>query len=88
MYMPVKKEMQISKFSNSLPKNYENVDLDHVYIEFNQEFHSWSEGERVVNLVSTYFSIHYFRKYMPKKLYYSFNPHYRLARYWAFNQVN
>lgn len=52
IYMPqVKKEIHNSKVSTS-PETYENVDLDHVYIQFNQEFNSWSEGERVVNLVS------------------------------------
>lgn len=38
------------RHDNSL-KNYENVDLDHVYIEFKQEFHKWTEGEHVVKKV-------------------------------------
>uniref|UniRef100_A0ABD2WIF4 Receptor-type tyrosine-protein phosphatase N2 n=1 Tax=Trichogramma kaykai TaxID=54128 RepID=A0ABD2WIF4_9HYME len=37
----------------NLSKTYENVDLDYVYIQFNQEFHSWSEGERIVNMVGS-----------------------------------
>ncbi|XP_011500604.1 PREDICTED: receptor-type tyrosine-protein phosphatase N2 [Ceratosolen solmsi marchali] len=48
----VKKEIYNLKVSSS-PKTYENVDLDHVYIQFNQEFHSWSEGEIVVNTVGS-----------------------------------
>ncbi|XP_076674923.1 tyrosine phosphatase IA-2 isoform X3 [Andrena cerasifolii] len=33
------------------PKSYNNVDLDHVYVEFQQAFHTWSEGEHVVKEV-------------------------------------
>ena len=33
------------------PKSYNNVDLDHVYMEFQQPFHTWSEGEHVVKEV-------------------------------------
>nr|XP_034182626.1 receptor-type tyrosine-protein phosphatase N2 isoform X1 [Osmia lignaria] len=33
------------------PKSYDNVDLDHVYMEFQQPFHTWSEGEHVVKEV-------------------------------------
>lgn len=32
-------------------KSYNNVDLDHVYVEFQQPFHTWSEGEHVVKEV-------------------------------------
>ncbi|XP_011688664.1 PREDICTED: uncharacterized protein LOC105450504 [Wasmannia auropunctata] len=32
-------------------ETYKNVDLDYVYIEFEQEFHTWSEGEHVVTKV-------------------------------------
>ncbi|XP_035734492.1 uncharacterized protein LOC118447101 isoform X1 [Vespa mandarinia] len=47
--LPVKKEWK----SNipSIEKSYKNVDTDHVYIEFQQEFHTWEEGERVVDEV-------------------------------------
>ncbi|CAL7947394.1 unnamed protein product [Xylocopa violacea] len=30
------------------PNSYDNVDLDHVYVEFLQPFHTWPEGEHVV----------------------------------------
>ncbi|KAF3421866.1 hypothetical protein E2986_11258 [Frieseomelitta varia] len=29
-------------------KSYNNVDLDHVYVEFQEPFHKWSDGEHVV----------------------------------------
>lgn len=32
-------------------KSYHNVDLDHVYMEAQQLFHTWSEGEHVVKEV-------------------------------------
>ncbi|XP_014600401.1 PREDICTED: receptor-type tyrosine-protein phosphatase-like N isoform X1 [Polistes canadensis] len=48
--LPVKKELKSSV--KSYEGSYKNVDTDHVYIEFQQEFHTWSEGERVVNEVS------------------------------------
>ncbi|KOX68668.1 Receptor-type tyrosine-protein phosphatase N2 [Melipona quadrifasciata] len=32
-------------------KSYNNVDLDHVYVEFQQPFHKWSDGEHVVKKV-------------------------------------
>lgn len=38
---------------HSFEKSYKNVDTDHVYIEFQQEFHTWVEGERVVDEVLT-----------------------------------
>jgi hypothetical protein len=64
MHLPqVKKEIYNSKL-NSSPKTYENVDMDHVYIQFNQEFHSWSEGEIVVNTVSVHKFILIFQGYM------------------------
>ncbi|KAL2720816.1 receptor-type tyrosine-protein phosphatase-like N isoform X1 [Vespula squamosa] len=47
--LPVKKEWKSNV--HSLEKSYKNVDTDHVYIEFQQEFHTWSEGERVVDEV-------------------------------------
>ncbi|KAG7196665.1 hypothetical protein KM043_016002 [Ampulex compressa] len=49
---PVKKEV-----NSNLPEPkdtariYKNVDLDHVYMEFQQAFHTWSEGEHVVKEV-------------------------------------
>ena len=33
-------------------KTYENVDMDHMYIQFNNEFTKWSDGERVVEEVA------------------------------------
>jgi len=39
------------KTSDGQPETYKNVDLDYVYIEFEQEFHTWLEGEHVVNKV-------------------------------------
>lgn len=33
-------------------KNYENVDTDHVYLLFNDEFTKWSDGEKVVEVVA------------------------------------
>lgn len=48
----VKKEMNENGHrSDSFPKDYKNVDLDHVYMEFQQPFHTWSEGEHVVKEV-------------------------------------
>lgn len=35
-------------------KSY-NVDLDHVYVEFQKPFHRWSEGEHVVEEVIVIF---------------------------------
>ncbi|XP_043524231.1 receptor-type tyrosine-protein phosphatase N2 isoform X3 [Frieseomelitta varia] len=32
-------------------KSYNNVDLDHVYVEFQEPFHKWSDGEHVVEKV-------------------------------------
>ncbi|XP_017755362.1 PREDICTED: receptor-type tyrosine-protein phosphatase N2 isoform X2 [Eufriesea mexicana] len=47
----VKKEAEAGQHTvNS--NSYNNVDLDYVYIEFQQEFHTWSEGEHVVKEVS------------------------------------
>ncbi|XP_017886079.1 receptor-type tyrosine-protein phosphatase N2 isoform X2 [Ceratina calcarata] len=44
----VKKEVGTGQHMDTL-KFYNNVDLDHVYVEFfNHEFHTWSEGEHVV----------------------------------------
>ncbi|KAF7406412.1 hypothetical protein HZH68_005781 [Vespula germanica] len=47
--LPVKKEWKSNV--HSFEKSYKNVDTDHVYIEFQQEFHTWVEGERVVDEV-------------------------------------
>lgn len=46
----MKKELRgnMYKMHSDLPKTYKNVDLDYVYIEFEQEFHTWLEGEHVV----------------------------------------
>ncbi|CAK9809523.1 Receptor-type tyrosine-protein phosphatase N2 [Anthophora plagiata] len=46
----VKKEATSGQQAESL-KTYNNVDLDHVYVEFQQVFHTWSEGEHVVKEV-------------------------------------
>ncbi|XP_017796150.1 PREDICTED: receptor-type tyrosine-protein phosphatase N2 isoform X1 [Habropoda laboriosa] len=45
----VKKEAPAQQTEGS--KTYNNVDLDHVYVEFQQQFHTWSEGEHVVTEV-------------------------------------
>lgn len=36
------------KMNDGPPMTYKNVDLDYVYIVFEQEFHKWLEGEHVV----------------------------------------
>nr|XP_012142192.1 PREDICTED: receptor-type tyrosine-protein phosphatase N2 isoform X1 [Megachile rotundata]XP_012142193.1 PREDICTED: receptor-type tyrosine-protein phosphatase N2 isoform X1 [Megachile rotundata] len=46
----VKKEVGAGHQSESL-KSYNNVDLDHVYMVFQQPIHTWSEGEHVVKEV-------------------------------------
>ncbi|XP_043272506.1 receptor-type tyrosine-protein phosphatase N2 isoform X2 [Venturia canescens] len=33
-------------------KQYENVDIDHLYLQFNSEFTKWSDGEEVVETVA------------------------------------
>lgn len=45
-----KKELRsnIYKMNDDRSETYRNVDLDYVYIEFEQEFHTWLEGEHVV----------------------------------------
>ncbi|KAK2579239.1 hypothetical protein KPH14_008206 [Odynerus spinipes] len=45
----VKKELKTS--IHPLEKSYKNVDTDHVYIEFQQEFHTWLDGAEVVSEV-------------------------------------
>lgn len=32
--------------------NYDNVDMDHVYIQFKEEFHKWAEGNKIVKKVT------------------------------------
>ncbi|XP_018342350.1 PREDICTED: receptor-type tyrosine-protein phosphatase N2 isoform X1 [Trachymyrmex septentrionalis] len=54
VYAPLtKKELHSNMYriSDGRPETYKNVDLDYVYIEFEQEFHTWLEGEHVVNKV-------------------------------------
>lgn len=47
IYAPLtKKELRGNAYDNS--KAYKNVDLDYVYMEFEQGFHKWLEGEHVV----------------------------------------
>lgn len=56
VYAPLmKKELRGSayKASDGSPRTYKNVDLDYVYIEFEQEFHTWLEGGHVVAQVRT-----------------------------------
>ncbi|XP_023288665.1 receptor-type tyrosine-protein phosphatase N2 [Orussus abietinus] len=49
-----KKELGTGGRINAVsPKSYKNVDMDHVYIEFKQEFHTWYEGERIVEKVGS-----------------------------------
>ncbi|XP_034948377.1 receptor-type tyrosine-protein phosphatase N2 isoform X2 [Chelonus insularis] len=53
----VKKELIAGKditqlsLDKSPSQNYKNVDLDHVYIQFKEEFHKWSDGKAVVEKV-------------------------------------
>ncbi|XP_020282102.1 receptor-type tyrosine-protein phosphatase N2 isoform X2 [Pseudomyrmex gracilis] len=50
--LSMKKSLPVNnKENDDSLKNYENVDLDHVYIEFKQEFRKWAEGEHVVDKV-------------------------------------
>lgn len=49
----VKKEVGTGQQADS--KSYNNVDLDHVYVEFQQPFHKWSDGEHVVEKVIVVF---------------------------------
>ncbi|XP_054007884.1 receptor-type tyrosine-protein phosphatase N2 [Hylaeus anthracinus] len=49
----VKKEIGTELEVDNSPRSYNNVDLDHVYMEFRQPFHTWSEGEHVVTKVGT-----------------------------------
>ncbi|XP_018395926.1 PREDICTED: uncharacterized protein LOC108774340 isoform X2 [Cyphomyrmex costatus] len=54
IYAPLTKKKlhdNMYKTNNGRPETYKNVDLDYVYIEFEQEFHTWLEGEHVVNKV-------------------------------------
>ncbi|KAL6260058.1 hypothetical protein P5V15_007597 [Pogonomyrmex californicus] len=54
IYVPLtKKELRgnMYKTDDSRPESYNNVNLDYVYIEFEQEFHTWLEGVHVVNKV-------------------------------------
>jgi hypothetical protein len=45
-----KKELHsyVDKPLDNLSEAYKNVDLDYVYIEFEQAFHKWLEGEHVI----------------------------------------
>lgn len=55
IYAPLtKKELRddARKALGHTSEAYKNVDLDYVYIEFEQEFHKWQEGEHVVTKVS------------------------------------
>lgn len=45
-----KKEIENVQQANS-SKSYNNIDLDHVYIEFQQPFHAWIEAKHVVQEV-------------------------------------
>lgn len=49
----IKKELRGNtyKMNDGQPETYKNVDLDYVYIMFEQEFHTWIEGEHVVTKV-------------------------------------
>nr|XP_033327168.1 receptor-type tyrosine-protein phosphatase N2 isoform X1 [Megalopta genalis] len=47
----VKKEVGNGQPDETSTKSYRNVDLDHVYIEFQQPFHTWQEAEHVVKEV-------------------------------------
>ncbi|XP_019886087.1 receptor-type tyrosine-protein phosphatase N2 isoform X1 [Ooceraea biroi] len=51
IYAPLtKKELRGNAYKalDGSSRAYKNVDLDYVYIEFEQEFHKWLEGEHVV----------------------------------------
>ena len=45
-----KKELHdnLHKADNDPLRTYKNVDLDYVYIEFEQVFHKWEQGAHVV----------------------------------------
>ncbi|XP_032683793.1 receptor-type tyrosine-protein phosphatase N2 isoform X2 [Odontomachus brunneus] len=54
VYAPLtKKELRgnMYKMNDEPPMTYKNVDLDYVYIVFEQEFHKWIDGEHVVTKV-------------------------------------
>lgn len=54
VYAPLtKKELRGNshKINNVPPRIYKNVDLDYVYIEFEQEFHKWEQGAHIVTKV-------------------------------------
>lgn len=60
IYAPLtKKELRgnKNKMNDDQPETYENVDLDHVYIEFEQPFHNWSEGAHVVTKVEKFLGL-------------------------------
>lgn len=46
----IKKELRgnIYKMNDDQSETYKNVDLDYVYIVFEQEFHTWFAGKHVV----------------------------------------
>ncbi|KAJ8680040.1 hypothetical protein QAD02_015827 [Eretmocerus hayati] len=54
-YIPqqVKKESPDSKSINTTSITTEHVNFDHVYVKFNHEFHTWFEGEKVVNMIGS-----------------------------------
>ncbi|XP_053598990.1 receptor-type tyrosine-protein phosphatase N2 [Microplitis demolitor] len=52
----VKKELIAGKDITRLslekdPAKYDNVDMDHVYIQFKEEFHKWAEGKEIVDKI-------------------------------------
>lgn len=48
----VKKELNINTHKFHNPENsYKNVDMDHVYIQFKGQIHTWAEGEHIINEV-------------------------------------
>lgn len=52
VYAPLTKK-ELRGYKDAPPKIYKNVDLDYVYIEFEQELHTWLEGKHVVAKVKS-----------------------------------
>ncbi|XP_067215133.1 receptor-type tyrosine-protein phosphatase N2 isoform X2 [Linepithema humile] len=60
VYAPfTKKELRSNshKASHEPPTTYKNVDLDYVYIEFEQEFHKWEQGAHVVTKIEEFLGL-------------------------------
>ena len=64
LYPPLSKKELLgtsgSKIQNSL-NNYKNVDLDHVYLDFEEPINVWVRGEHIVNEVCINFTFTYWQ---------------------------